>query len=516
MKEQRTETGGHLGTSPIVLARKGIVRKYLGIGYLIAGIFFLFLPEIAILDLIPDFIGYFLIVCGLSELRDINDYFEEARSRFLKMGAFSFAKLLAFFLVMAMVLPQEKPDTLLLLAFVFAIFDFIFLLPAWNNLFEGFSYMHIRYGGDGFERWIEKNGDGESPTEGKRLFRTENGEQKGQKRKRRKKARAQRMRLSRTESVRRLTIVFFVLKTILTVLPEFSALTADTELNVSVKLYDYIGLLRAAAMLPILALGIVWVIRTCAYLRAIRRDSGFIAYGRDYYRENVLTKEHLFTHRHLQTALFFAAAAMLFRADFRLNALNVVPDAIFAVLLIVAVICLGEHVGRKRYMIGFGIAFSLASLGMTAYEFLFYENYRIASIMNDEGAYTAYTWMVMGKVVEEMLFVATVVLFLALLRHVIRNYTGFSVSFKETGTPSEKIRLLHLELEGKLKWIFILAILSAIAEVLTVALALEMRPGLYLDWFSLLDTAIAVFFSFFCIKTVREIYTQVEYRFMLM
>ena len=114
--------------------------------------------------------------------------------------------------------------------------------------------MHIRYGGDGFERWVEKSGDGEAPTESKRRFRTENGEKKRKGTRRRRKARAQRMRLSRTESVRRLTIVFFVLKTILTVLPEFSALTADTELNVSVKLYDYIGLLRAAAMLPILVL----------------------------------------------------------------------------------------------------------------------------------------------------------------------------------------------------------------------------------------------------------------------
>ena len=509
MEQQRTDTGGYLGTTPIVLARKGTVRKYLGIGYLIVGVFFLFLPEIAILDLLPDFIGYFLIVGGLSELRDINDYFEEARSRFLKMGAFSFAKLLAFFLVMAMVLPQEKPDTLLLLAFVFAIFDFIFLIPAWNNLFEGFSYMHIRYGGDGFERWEDQ-----WLFEGKRKM-VEEQPKKKTKRKRRR-AKKKKARLSRTESVRRVTVVFFVMKTVLTVLPEFSALSADTELDVSAKLYDYIGLLRVAAMIPVFIFGIIWLVKTFSYLRAVRRDSGFIEYGREYYRENVLTKEHLFTHRHLQTALFFAAAAMLFRADFRLNSLNVVPDAIFAVLLIVAVICLGDHVGKKKSMIVSAIFFSIASVGMTVYECVFYDHYRIASIMNDEGAYAAYTWMVMGKVVEEMLFVLTVILFLLLLRNVIRGYTGFSVTLKETGAPSEKIRFLHRELEQKLKVILGVAVVSAIAEVLTVALALEMRPGLYLDWFSLLDTAIAVFFSFFCIKTVREIYTQVEYRFMLM
>jgi hypothetical protein len=99
---------------------------------------------------------------------------------------------------------------------------------------------------------------------------------------------------------------------------------------------------------------------------------------------------------------------------------------------------------------------------------------------------------------------------------VIHSYTGFSVSDAETRDPNGKIRTLHKRLTGKLKPIFGLAVLSAVVRALTVLLLLEGRPGLEMDWLPLADFLATLLFAVFSIRTVREIYSQVEYRFMLL
>ena len=43
----------------------------MGIGYIIAGMFFLFEPFIGVADILPDFIGYLLILHGMSKIADL-------------------------------------------------------------------------------------------------------------------------------------------------------------------------------------------------------------------------------------------------------------------------------------------------------------------------------------------------------------------------------------------------------------------------------------------------------------
>lgn len=484
----------------IVLERKKRIKKYLGIGSLGASAFFLFFPDMAIFDLLPDFIAYIILLCGISQLRDLNDYFGDAYDRFYKFAWFSAVRYLSFFFVLGVVTPQEQPDTMLLLGFVFAVFDFVLLLPAWNLLFDGFSYLSARCDGTTFDVKIRKPKKILLGNRKKGLVRGMTVERKP---------------LNRIERIRTITVFFIGFKSVLTVLPEFSALSADTATD-GFQLYNYIGVLRAFSMAAVLIFGVVWLVHMLSFVRAAKKDSVLISFYREKYRTEVLTKTHIFTHRHLQTALFLASIAMIFRVDFRLDNFHVIPDALVALFLVIAVVVLGRHVGSRKLFFAVSAVFSVCSIGVNLFEYYFLYTYSITSIQTDEAVYRMYLLFEGTKLAEQVLFVAVIFLFLRMLLHVIRSYTGFSVTPNETMNPSEKIKAIHAELEKKLKLVAVMTVITAISKVLMVVLLLYRRTGLELDWLPLLDGGISVLFAFFAIRTIRAIYSQVEYRFMLM
>lgn len=486
---------------PIVFHKKGRVKKYLGVGALAAAAVFLFLPDMALFDLLPDFIGYALVLSGLSCLRDLNAYFEDAYDRFFKTLWLTLVKYLSFFFVIGFVPGKEQPDTFLLLTFVFAVFELFFVLPAWKCLFEGFSYLSARCDGTAFELRARKPIRVWIPNSRKGLRYGDTVE---------------RAPVNRIAEVRRATLLFVGVKAVLTTLPEFAALTKDTETSTVFRLYDYIGILRFFSMLTVLIVGCVFLSRMISFIRAVKADGVLLSFYREKYRTEVLTKEHLFTHRHLQSALFVASVAMVFRVDFRLDNLHVIPDALLAAVLIVAVVILGRHVGRRWDFFLAAGGFAAFSVAVNLFEYFFFYHFSATSITTNETAYGLYVVFLSLKAIEEGLFTLMMLLFFRMLLHVITSYTGFSVTPEETRNPSEKIKSIHRSLKMSLIPALVFMTLSALSKILLVALILPRRPGLYLDWLPLLDTVLAGLFAFFTIRSVRLIYGQVEYRFMLL
>ncbi len=485
----------------IVLERKKRIKKYLGIGSLTAAAVFLFLPDMAIFDILPDFIGYILLLAGISQLRDLNDYFGDAYDRFYKIAWISAVRYFAFFVVLGLVTAKERPDTILLLTFVFGVFDFFVVIPAWKCLFDGFSYLSTRCDGATFDRRILKP----------KKIRFSN-RKKGLKR----GMTVDRAPQNRIDRLSRTTILFIGFKAVLTALPEFSALTKDVEISSVFRPYDYIGIYRFFAMLAVLLFGCIWLARVVEFVRASKKDERMISFYREKYRTDVLTKPHIFTHRHLKSALLVACIAMVLRVDIRLDDVHVIPDALLAGILCAAVLILGRHVGRRwDFFLSAGV-FAAVSMGVNIFEYYFFSHYSITSIETNEMAYSLHVGFQIMKAVEEGLFVLMMLLFFRMLRHVILSYTGFAVTPEETRDPSEKIKTIHRELERGLYPALVFTVLSAVSKLLMVMLLLLRREGFALEWLPVLDTVLAVLFSFFTIRSVRAIYGQVEYRFMLL
>ena len=120
------------------------LKKNLGLGLIAFAGFFLFNPDLAVIDLLPDFIGYIFMSAGLSLLADINDYMFEARKRFRLMIYVGIAKSVSLFFMFGLTNSANLPYAFLLYPFVFGVIELILLLPAYNNLFDGFLYLGAR------------------------------------------------------------------------------------------------------------------------------------------------------------------------------------------------------------------------------------------------------------------------------------------------------------------------------------------------------------------------------------
>ena len=106
---------------------------------------FMFNPNINIIDLLPDFIGYIILCVALTPLSDINEHMAEAYAGFKRMIFIDAAKVLAFVWVFGISVTSEYNSSLMLWSFIFGIVELIFLLPAYVNLFKGFTglgYFH--------------------------------------------------------------------------------------------------------------------------------------------------------------------------------------------------------------------------------------------------------------------------------------------------------------------------------------------------------------------------------------
>jgi uncharacterized membrane protein len=107
----------------------GKVKKNLGIGMLITAAFFLFNPNVVIIDILPDFIGYIFLILGIYQLSDINYYFEESLKLFKRMLVVSLIQFFSIFLVMGILPTREISSALMLLAFTFGALELLLLIP---------------------------------------------------------------------------------------------------------------------------------------------------------------------------------------------------------------------------------------------------------------------------------------------------------------------------------------------------------------------------------------------------
>ena len=114
----------------------------MGHGLIIAGIAFLFIPALGVYDLMPDVIGYALIMLGLSKLAALNGDLLSSKRNFRYLLFITAAKTVLFFPLMSL----RDEMTVMLYVFAFAIAETVFLLPAFSELCEGSYYLSSRSG----------------------------------------------------------------------------------------------------------------------------------------------------------------------------------------------------------------------------------------------------------------------------------------------------------------------------------------------------------------------------------
>lgn len=377
------------------------------IGYMIVGCIFLCNPFINIIDILPDFIGYFFILRALSELSDLERNIHNAQKRFQSAMWVSFVKslLICGFMI-------YDSTWYLILTFSFAILECMYLIPAFSDLFYGISYLEDRhtnhrsrfvattkYGGifdktefaggtAYFEVFSEKDGDSASSFAEEKVF-FENGSasvclsEAGFASRFREKI----VYLYESSEARILTVIFLIVRSVSSVLPELTAIAETGSGYVESNPIDDFSALRWILILFLaicsLAVGIVWLVRMIRYFDIFRKDRDFIGVLQKKYEDEILPNKGLGVKRKSLAFCAVATAAYVFLMCFRIDWFWIVPkwegsdfrfavydlfsffpvpEFLFGVVIILAGLAAKNFAQRRKELTKNAIFFSISAL----------------------------------------------------------------------------------------------------------------------------------------------------------
>ena len=408
----------------------------MGFGLIMAGFIILFNPVIVNVDVIPDAIGFFLIVAGLTKMSYFIGKIADARDRFLKLAFVEVAK---FFSIL--ILPNSSGSTKVLLAFVFGLIEALLFVPAIYEMFDGFSFAGLWYSGTAV--YARK-----TITRGK----TKDGEPKTK-------------TVEMLGATRRYILFFYLLRILATLMPEL------TEL----QMYDNVGtvdarVIRMNEFKPVLYIfftfitlifGIIYIIRVVKYFNPIRHDKPFIDAMNRKYELDILPKTTFFIAKTMKVALmlfgFSAAASFIFPVD----DVNVLLGAISSGLLIAAAVIVGKYT-KSAYLVIIPAAIrALLSIVNFIVQTRYFADYTVEAVLRVTEAYDRYYHMAMLNVVENVIALASVLFFIAVLMKTIKSHLEIFGIQTDSAQYSKRNRDLETynNIGGKLLLTSILAII---------------------------------------------------------
>ncbi len=259
---------------------------------IVAGLIFLFNPHINIIDIMPDAIGYGLILYGILRLSHVNVAMNEAASRFKKLFILSLGKLPCLY-VYALISSEEQL-WILLLSLAFGAAEAVIGFLAFSSLFGAL---------DGLSDSLrDENVTGKLPT------------------------------------VRLFTLIFVILKPLMAILPDLTLLADDrygvvTDNGIQ-SLKGYRGIFNVIAFVLVLIVGIVWMVTAIRYFRSIRKDAAFM----EEISEKIASYEREDTCRHFRyliTTLGFFIYAVFFCFELKIEGYSLLPPMINAALFLI-------------------------------------------------------------------------------------------------------------------------------------------------------------------------------------
>ena len=459
---------------------------------LIFSLVLLFNPNINVIDVMPDFIAWFILAKLFERAADSAPYFEEARLGFLKLGWISLAKIPALLLIFfARGQNTLDNDVFALVSFSFAAAESVFTIKAASNLFKGLSHLGER-------------------TEAAALIAPFSPP-------------ICKKRLINVQNLKEYTYFFFICKSILYFLPDMFLLTRISKhtgqlLPIS---KHYPTVLILSHLLGFI-IGAIWIGRTVRYVKAVRAEGLFESALLSMANEDSLIKMETKTKiRQIKSALTIICVAAFFTMDLvfdNLNGINLLPNFIYGALLLIGAFVLQRNCQKSKETILFGGAFTLLSL--VAYIFLarFLTKYSYADIESLNSASNAYLLVIIFGVLEFISLALFLIFFAKTFRSFILTNTGISPD-SERYLKMEKE--YHDSLIKKSYVMTVLGIVAGLVKCINIFLNQSVKL-IYTDesdfmmpiissspipWFNLVITVTSIMYigyTLYFISTVKE------------
>jgi hypothetical protein len=454
--------------------------RLIGWGGIIAAIIFFFNPDVGVIDILPDFIGYFFLCAAIKKAADIDDRINEARELFRRMLYASLVGFFSIFVLFGFIPSTDQSVSMLMFAFILSVFEIVTVVPAVIKLFDGILYLSARHGGEAAFAPARKNGGS--------VYQK-----------------------NITEKIRNMTVAFIIIKASCRTLPEFASLTEQTYNESAVgQLYLYKDLLRDFGIIIAVIAAIIWIIKMLRYVAAIKRDVRLFESLGVLYKENVLTHKDIFARRAVKAAFGYFGAGALLTIDFYVDNFNILPDFLSALCVTAGLLIIRKYIRGWRTGVAAAGIYGLLSLGTGIYEYWFNTNFYPEAIMRDEATYDAFVRLCGFTAATEAVFLVFIaVLLFIVIRNIILQHTGFSMTSNDSYNPSEKIRLLHASLTRRMIAPAAFAVLAAASQVAAVLLVNTV------DFMWMIEFLLSGLFAFYFIKLLMEINEQISYKYML-
>ena len=449
-------------------------------GLVLVGLCFFCNPSFAVIDFLPDFIGCLLICLGLSRVSLIQNAMKETRVAFLKVALVDILKSVTLLIVFGAGSPNEQATALLLTGFSASVLELMFLIPAVLGLFNGLSDFAISY-------------------DCVLLY----GNSKGG--------------LSYTDRMSKRTIIFLIVREVVCLLPEFTALTQSSyQESVLNHIYEYIGVMRGFSFVIVAVAGIYWLVCLIRYFRRLFGEKEVLMRAGDAYRTYYDAHPGIAVearHRWSFILMFFGSLMLI---DFYLDFKNILPDGIAGLLLLVAVLI--PSVDKKLRAIAAAAvgAYTVVSTLSSKISYDFANNYSVGEIAKNLEASRAYLQMWLMALAEFLVFLAMLVCILLLLRAVIAKWAGYRPEQQSSEFEARSRSTLMAELDGKLIRCFVFGFISGLVSFLFDYIKELPGKGILrlLDYIWIFDFCLGIAFAVALASLLSNIYGEIKNRFL--
>lgn len=429
----------------------------MGFGYIFAGFIFLFNPNINIIDVMPDFIGYALIIFGLFRLRDLAPAIADSMRSFLRLLIYALLKTAVMFIMPG--LPDQ--GYLLVFSFCFTLAEVAFMLSAFTNFFDGMFFVGTLYDGGDMVKYLNR--------------------------------------------AKTMTLLFVFIRGIFTLLPEFVYLYVTEDMGY--MLVEYKGVLNILCTLIVLITGIVWLVIMHRFYKFIAGDEHFIDNMTTYYKEYIKPNYNLFLRRYMKYALALFGTGFLFLPDIYIDGIDYLPDTVGLLLIIAGFLVIRKYCKNYRLPLTVCSVSALLSAFGWIYVKIYADRYYAYGVGKTMEAYRMYITSVIISAAETAVLI---ILFIYMTRYflsMIKELTGSEVeSIFASIIAKDKYQKKMMRV--KCFAFMILGIVAAISGVF-YTVCLYLWPAYWM-----INTAVSIIWLLVSLKLMYDLRDQIEKKYM--
>ncbi len=388
----------------------------MGFSLVTAGLFFLFNPTINVVDPLPDFIGYLLIVIGLTKTASVAGKIDTARDQFWKLFLITLVKMLS-----ALFIPFTDDTFTLVLVFSFAVVELMFIYSAFSALFEGIGYTGIRYDGTAALKSKTKKRRISLKT-AKKLIGRQYGQVTEETEVSTGKKKYYFLRtVERTQSVKAYTLFFMTLKLGLTIIPELPSLQLFEYIgSISADVVDYtqfVPLFLTFVWVITLIFGIPWLVRTAAFITSLKKDTPYIEAMRDTYDGEILPNVPRRTAGIMTPVLTLIGLGVVFTFNLYIDHVNATPNFIAAAFMLAAGIMMMRYTKAAATILVSSVFWGMASVYNMIKQTEYFGKYTLNSVRYVPEAAAEHEMLCITNSVEFAIGIAVYIfLFVSLIR----------------------------------------------------------------------------------------------------